>query len=99
MSDVLVIADPMTADVFRLADVDVRPVESAESAEPLLRAALTQSYAVVFVSEKVAAGIQETIAAAQARGGPVVVVIPGIGARGVLGQALLSRLRKTIVGG
>jgi vacuolar-type H+-ATPase subunit F/Vma7 len=99
MRDMLVIADPATADVFRLASVDVWTVDRTESPEPLLRDALVGNHAVIFITESVAESVKHQILAAQTTDGPVVVVIPGVGTSGTLGREMLSDRKRAVAGG
>lgn len=99
MHDILVIADPSTADVFRLAAVDVWAVKETDSPEALVRDAMLGDHAVIFVAESVAGGIRNQILAAQSSTGPIVVVIPGVGTSSMLGRDMLSHLKKVVMGG
>lgn len=98
MRDLLVIADPVTADVFRLGGMDVWPVGGSDSVRERLRDAITKNYAVVFVTDTVADGLEDDIRDAQTVGGAVVVVIPGVGSAGSVGRESLSKLSQAVLG-
>lgn len=98
MRELLVIADPVTADVFRLGGMDVWTVGESDSTRELLRDAVSQNYGVVLVTESVARGIEDDIRDAQSVGGPVVVVIPAVGSVGTAGRESLSKLSQAVLG-
>ena len=96
MRELLVIADPVTADVFRLGGMDVWATGDNVSPQQLLLEAVDRKYDVIFLADSVAHGID--IEAVQSIGDPVVVVIPAMGSTEMRGSESLLKLSRAILG-
>ena len=101
--DVLVLADPLSAEVFYLTDFTVRAVPPGADAARALAEALGEGFRIVFVTENLAEGCAGALRALQPRGaqerpGPIVTVIPGAGSSLRLGRRLLADLERSVVG-
>ena len=82
MPEIAVIADRMTAEVFSVTDFEVMVVSEQEPAASLLEKAVQKRYAIIFVTENVLLDKERVAARFKDAAGPVVVIIPGIGAGG-----------------
>lgn len=83
---------------FRALGVDVRePGEAGDSVEQLLRSLDPREYGIVFVSDELAAGIQEIIDERTRRTTQAVIVIPsGKAAAGRAGERIRRLVRRAV---
>ncbi len=76
MSKVAVIGNNDAVLGFKALGVTVFPVSTAGEAESALREASEREYAVVFITEPYAAGMEPVIREIRSRPSPVVTIIP-----------------------
>lgn len=98
MTKVRMIADLPTAEVFLTTDFEVRIPETPEAAESELRQAIQEEIPLIFITEALAEPIQERILEMQLKHPAVITVIPGVGGSRKLGEQLVMRLKKSVIG-
>lgn len=98
MHKVLVLADPSTAEVFALTDFVIERLTDPRNVPHRLQRAVTQGFDVVFITEDLAEPVQQELRNVQEKTDLVVTVIPGVGTSKMLGERMLSELRKTVAG-
>ena len=95
---IAILADPLSADVFTLTDFRVRTAPAPDAAPALLEEILNQECEIVFITEPVAATIQDQIREAQEKTEAIITVIPGVGASRHLGKEMLLTMRRSVIG-
>ncbi|GEM_PF-5666440 len=98
MTKVRMIADLPTAEVFLSTDFEVRIPETAEDIEAELRQAIREEIPLIFITEVLAEPIQEQILEMQLKYPAVITVIPGVEGSRKLGEQLVMRLKKSVIG-
>ncbi len=98
MPNIVILADPLSAAVFMLTDFHVRVVRETDAAPYVLQEILSEHHEIVFVTETLAASLQQPIREAQEQGGTIITVIPGVGASRQLGKEMLTSLKRSVIG-
>lgn len=88
MKKTAVVGDTLSALAFRVVGFDTYPVERVEDAGSILRELADCDYAVIFVTEEIAAAHPSIISYYARRTLPAVTVIPGM--RGNMGSGMSS---------
>jgi V/A-type H+-transporting ATPase subunit F len=83
MYKVGIIGDRDSVLGFQAIGFDVFPVETPQEAEPLIRELAQAQYAVLYVTEQIAAGIGPVIAQYRNSRFPAIIPVPGV--QGTLG--------------
>ena len=98
MPSIMILADPLSAAVFRLTDFKVRVIQETDSAPYVLQEILSQGHEIVFITETLAASLQQQIREAQMQGGTILTIIPGVGAARHIGKEMLMALKQSVIG-
>lgn len=98
MPEAAVICDPLTAEVFMLADLKIRSVQEDESVENVLNEIYHEGCHLIFITENLAAKIPEEIKIFQKRNKAIITVIPGVATGERLGEKMLNELFRKVMG-
>jgi len=80
--------------IFKAIGADVFPVADCSQAAPKIRQAAKEGYGIIFITETIAAELDEIIKSYSDRFLPSIVVIPGLGKRN---NYAIQRLRQAII--
>lgn len=83
MYKIAVLGDSDSVLGFGALGFDTFPAETAEVARPILHRLAREQYAIVYLTEQLAAGLSPEIARYQTHTAPAIILIPGKG--GTLG--------------
>ena len=95
---IAVLGDKDSVLGFKALGLDVFPAESAEEAKRTLHALAKENYAVVYLTEALAAPLQEEIDRYKEALTPAIVLIPGKGGSLGLGETALHNVVERAVG-
>jgi len=95
---VAIIGDATTVAGFRPLGFAVLPVERPADARELWPRVAAEEFSVVFVTEEVFSAIEDLAAEVADRPLPAVTVIPGVGSKGGVAEAKLSRAIERALG-
>ncbi|RMD96421.1 MAG: hypothetical protein D6814_11415 [Calditrichaeota bacterium] len=98
MANVVVIADPVTAEAFLMTDFSTRAAFSGEEAVTHIRQALRDQREIIFVTENLVEGQLDTLQQLQKESRAIITVIPGVGTSIHLGEKMLELLKKSVIG-
>ncbi|MGM0366627.1 MAG: V-type ATP synthase subunit F [Actinomycetota bacterium] len=80
--------------IFKAIGADVFPVADHRQAAPRIREAAKEGYGIIFVTESIAAELDELIKSYSGQFLPSIVIIPGLGERN---KYATKRLRQAII--
>lgn len=83
---------------FKALGIEIFTADDAARARPLLRHMAKEGYAVIYITEHLARGLEEEIERYRDSVTPAVIVIPGKGGPAGLGMAELKRAVERAVG-
>ena len=97
MYKIAVLGDRDSVLGFKALGLDIFPVEGAEDARHTLHKLAKEDYAIVYVTEQLAAVIQADIDRYKTNVTPAVILIPGkSGSLGLGAQALQSAIERAV---
>lgn len=97
MYKIAVLGDRSSAMGFKALGLDTHFVETAEEARRTLHRLAKEDYAIIYVTEQLAADIPGDIARYQTAVTPAVILIPGkTGSLGLGAQALQSAVERAV---
>ena len=97
-SNVAVIGDRDSVLCFRAIGVEVFPVRDAEEARPIFEQLRRQEYAIVFITEPVAAEMEDQLAEVASEPFPSVILIPNNAGRLGLGMEKVRWVVRKAIG-
>ena len=98
MNKIAILADRITAEIFRVTDLHVVEVEHGQNSLSPLEELVRGDWEIIFITENLARDIADVLPRYQQGEGPVVVVIPGVGTRKHLGAEMMQAIEKSVIG-
>ena len=77
MYKIAVLGDKDSVLGFRALGLDVFPADNAEQARPILHRLAKEGYAIIYLTEQLAAGMAEDVARYKDELAPAIILIPG----------------------
>ncbi len=98
MPKAAVIADSFSAELFKLTDFHVETVEENSDVSKAFSETIRNNYDIIFITEILAKEIIPQIKETQKTNKAIISIIPGPGTSERLGEKLLKKLKKSVVG-
>ena len=98
MHQIAVLGDADSVLGFGALGFDVFPAETPQQARPILLRLVHEQYAVVYLTEQLAAGLTAELARCQAQSATAVILIPGKGGSLGIGMAGITTTVERAVG-